>query len=297
MAASAPREKLSVPYPLVRVIHRTVEKDYRGPVFVWDIDKTYLDTRFSQLRHALKIPFELGVDKKALPGMVELLHGLREGASGRGHHPLYFVSASPWQLGRSIEKKMLLDGVEYDGIYYKNPLRAAWEGGTEQFREQVAYKLSALFLLYQSLPGNATLHLFGDDAEKDALIYCLFADTAAGRLRGRPLHDTLLALGIRHEYASALQSLAAILPVREAAGEICIHLVRVPDGSSLAEFDTRVTGFGSAGAVARKLALEGLLAQRALARIENLIGNGNTVQGTSPSNPQGYRTPAKYLVL
>src|SRR4051812_48106233 len=101
---------------MVRVIDRVPEAGARGAGFVWDIDKTYLDTRFSQLKGLAGIPFEFGIDKRALPGTVELPRGLRDGPTGREHRPLYFVSASPPQIAPAIERKMLLDGVEWDGI-------------------------------------------------------------------------------------------------------------------------------------------------------------------------------------
>src|SRR5687767_10422110 len=102
---------------------RRIPSDYRGDVLVWDIDKTYLDTRFSSWRGLAAIPFELAIDKEALPGAVPLLRALRRGPGDRtALVPLYFVSGSPPQLRRVIERKMILDGVEFDGITFKDQL-------------------------------------------------------------------------------------------------------------------------------------------------------------------------------
>lgn len=202
----AERERLKFPYPMLRIMERELSPDYAGPVFVWDIDKTYLETRFSQLKHLVRIPFELGIDKRAVPGTIELLHGLREGRTGREHRPLFFVSASPPVLDAPIRRKMLIDGVEYDGVSYKDWPRLILRRELSQVREQVGYKLAALLMLFRDLPPGCRFHVFGDDAEKDALAFALFADVTGGRVRGRALHDTLVAGGTAHHYAEAVTS-------------------------------------------------------------------------------------------
>lgn len=83
-------------YPLRINDERVLPDGYDGPVYVWDIDKTYLSTHFSSLHGLARIPLEFAVDKVAIPGMPELLRGLRKGAGPHyAGHPLYFVSASP----------------------------------------------------------------------------------------------------------------------------------------------------------------------------------------------------------
>src|SRR5512137_2840607 len=116
---SARRETDACLYPLERLNERELPRSYRGPVFLWDIDKTYLDTRFSKLKDLLSTALEFAIDKQALPGTVELLRGIRQGRSGRELQPLYFISASPRQMLRVLAKKMTIDGVAYDGITLK----------------------------------------------------------------------------------------------------------------------------------------------------------------------------------
>ena len=278
---------------MLRIVHRELPPDYVGPVFVWDIDKTYLDTRFSQLKGLLRIPFEFAVDKREIPGTRELLVGLRSGPSGREHLPLFFVSASPYQIRRSVEKKMLLDGVEFDGITFKDPLKALRRGQFDQLKHQAAFKLSALMLLVQELPAGAKLYLFGDDAEADALIYCLLADITAGRLAGAGLAKALLGLGVRTEYAGHLTSLADELPVREALAGIYVHLVRYPSGESIREFSTRVVGYDTVCAAAAHLAGLGLLSAQALSAVQAVASPGEPVFGEV--SPTALWTPEEYL--
>ena len=54
-------------YPLAVFNDRDLPRDYAGPVFVWDVDKTYLSTRFSSSSGLARIPIEFSVDKVAIP--------------------------------------------------------------------------------------------------------------------------------------------------------------------------------------------------------------------------------------
>lgn len=285
-------EAIRAPFPLVRKLHRSLPPDYEGPAYVWDIDKTWLDTRFSQLRGMLKIPFEFAVDKHAIPGATALLHALRDGPTGREHRPLYFITASPPFIRKAIERKMLLDGIEFDGILYKDQLEVFRRRHFDSLREHTAFKLSGLLLLARSFPARTEIHLFGDDAERDPLIYCLFADICAGRLRDESLRATLVHLGVRASYAEDVAILAGELPARERVRGVYIHLVRDPSGGTLREYDARVVGYPSTGAVAGRLLAQGLIGEAARARVE---GGGEVVVGPAAVPVEGRWTPAGSL--
>src|SRR5689334_25293938 len=100
---------------LQRSNHRHLAADYAGDVLLWDIDKTYLDTRFSSARGLLAIPFEFAIDKRALPGTVALLRALRRGPHEEsGVVPVYFVFGSAPQLRSVVGRKVALDAVGLD---------------------------------------------------------------------------------------------------------------------------------------------------------------------------------------
>ena len=284
-------ESISAPFPMVRKLQRTLAPDYQGPAYIWDIDKTWLDTRFSQLKGMLKIPFEFAVDKQALPGTTALLHALRQGASGREHRPLYFITASPPFIRMAIERKMLIDGIEFDGISYKDQVEVFRRRHFDSLREHTAFKLSALLLLARAFPAGTDVHLFGDDAERDAQIYCLFADIAAGRLRDDALRQTLIAMGVRTSYADAVVDLAAELEPRERVAGIYINLVRDPSGARIAGYDDRVLGYPNAGAIARVLCERGLIDARGRDKVD---GGGEVVPGRAALDPQGWWSPAEH---
>ena len=285
-------EVVRTPFPMVRKVQRSLPPDYEGPVYTWDIDKTWLDTRISQVKGMLKIPFEFAIDKRALPGTTALLHALREGPSGREHRPLFFITASPPLIRKAIERKMLIDGIEFDGITYKDQVEVFRRREFAALREHTAFKLGALLLLARTFPPGAKIYMFGDDAERDPWIYCMFADICAGRLRDDKLVETQLEMGVLDHYARDVAALAQDLPVLERVHGIHINLVREPDGSRVAEYDDRVVGYPSAYAAAQVLCERGLISARGRDRVE---GQGEVVRGQAPRDPEGWWTPRSKL--
>ncbi len=226
-------------YPLDRTQERIFPPDFSGRIYVWDIDKTYLASDIDSLRGLLAIPLEFAVDKRNVAGTPALLRALRRGTADEGltdANPIYFVSASPPQLRSVIERKMLLDGVEYDGITFKDQLWLARRAKFGKLREQIGYKLSALLLNRMELPADCVETLFGDDSEADGLIYSMYADIVAGRLRGEQLQRTLLKRGVRAEDAAYVRDLADEVPAREMVGRVYINLENKSDPSRFADF-------------------------------------------------------------
>src|SRR5947207_15272997 len=76
----------------------------------WDLDKTYLRSEFSTLRQLLRTAFERAEDKVEVPGVAELIKALRAAADRQGRTALiYFLSASPPQIGKAIRAKLAPD--------------------------------------------------------------------------------------------------------------------------------------------------------------------------------------------
>ena len=212
--------------PMELTNDRTFAPDFSGPLTVSDIDGTYLQTDLSSMAGMLAIPFEFAIDKVAVPGAVPLYRGLRHGVAERSAlHPLYFVSASPPQLRRVIERKMTLDGVEFDGIAFKDQLRMLFGRRVREITHQVAYKMAALLRYRAMLPASTSWTLFGDDLEADGDIFALFADACAG-LRGPDLAHVLQSLGTRPDAAVWVASLADALPPGDPVQAVHIRLAR-----------------------------------------------------------------------
>lgn len=215
---------------LQRSNDRRLPETYRGDVLIWDIDKTYLDTRFSSWRGLAAIPFELAIDKEAIPGSVPLLRALRRGAGEKSALvPLYFVSGSPPQLRSTIERKMTLDGVDFDGITFKDQVRLFRSGRFRAIKAQVGYKLLALLLYRQELPQDTRWSLFGDDVESDAETFLLFGEVCAG-IRGAELEARLLGHHVEAPERRAILELTATLPIGpDPVEHAYIHLTEKSD--------------------------------------------------------------------
>jgi hypothetical protein len=154
----------------------------------WDLDKTYLRSEFETLRQLLRTAFERPDQKVDVPGVAELIRGVKRTAERHGRRALvYFVSASPPQIGRAIRAKLALDGVPYDGIVFKNQLEHLKRGKFRNLREHVGFKLVELLRGRLAAPPDARELLFGDDWESDSLIYAPYADVLAGHLQAEPL--------------------------------------------------------------------------------------------------------------
>ena len=212
-------------YPLQIDDQRTLPEGYDGPVFVWDIDKTYLSTHFSSLQGLSRIPLEFAVDKQAIAGMPEVLRGIRRGPGpGYGCVPLYFVTASPPQLRGVLEHKMILDGVEFDGITFKNWWKIMKRGRPKRLLDQVGFKVCALLEGRQRRP-LATEYLFGDDAESDADAFALYARLVHKEISSGEAADRMAEAGMREDNRRCALALLDRLPSKRGkVGRIFIHL-------------------------------------------------------------------------
>ena len=200
------------------------ESDPRLPAqiaFRLDLDKTYLATRFESLRGLLKIPFEEAADKQHLPGVPELVQSLRRVAQSQKLEPqVFFLSASPPQLGKVIREKLANDGVAVDGIVFKDQLRNLVRGHWRSLREQIGYKL--VELLESRVTGDRppTEVMFGDDWESDPVIYSLYADVLNGRLGATALNGYLGRLGVGRRQRGRILDAVNTLAVPESGGEV-----------------------------------------------------------------------------
>lgn len=156
---------------------------YDGLVCTFDLDKTYLDTRFESFRKLVRIPFEKAEHKKNIPGVAAVVRELRRGPkTSQPPVPIYFISGSPEGMHKVVTEKLKLDGVGFDGILFKN-----WRSAVRKFQfkkiiDKIGFKLAALIYARSVFPLKAQELLFGDDSEYDATIYSLYSDIVSGQL-------------------------------------------------------------------------------------------------------------------
>lgn len=222
-------------YPLQVDDQRTLPDGYTGPVFIWDIDKTYLSTNFSSLQGLSRIPLEFAVDKQAIAGMPECLRGIRRGPGpGYGCVPLYFVSASPPQLRGVLEHKMILDGVEFDGITFKDWWQIMKKGRPKRILDQVGFKVCALLEGRQRRP-LAMEYLFGDDAESDADAFSLYAGLVHEGMSYGEARDRIADTGMREDNQRCALALLDRLP--EKRGKVKKVFIHLETGTPPEQYD------------------------------------------------------------
>ncbi|MFW6335714.1 MAG: phosphatase domain-containing protein [Phycisphaeraceae bacterium] len=193
-------------------------------IFRWDLDKTYLRTEFDTVRDLIRTAFQAPEEKVNVPGAVALLRELtREDEAGRSL--VTFISGSPSQMRKTLEKKFELDGIRPDAFILKPTLRHILRGRFRAVRGQVGYKLDALLRLRQRAP-SAPETLFGDDAEQDAFIYSLYADLVAGRVDREQLVEILEEAQVYESTAETILTRFEQMHIDDTVDRIFIHLDR-----------------------------------------------------------------------
>jgi len=202
--------------------------------FRWDLDKTYLRTEFDSLADLARNAMQDATDKQAYPGATALLRALNQ----EGHR-ICIVSGSPTQMRQVLAAKLTLDGIDYDEFVLKNNLKNILRGRFRSLRAQIPYKLPAML---QSRVGAAATNetLFGDDAEADAIIYCLYADLLAGRVGLGDLERVLTASRAYEDDAARILDLARRVPKADAVRRMFIHLDRRSPPSGFHRFGGRL---------------------------------------------------------
>ncbi len=260
---------------ILRRAKRPIREMPRVVIFRWDLDKTYLKSEFESLRELVRIPFEKPEDKVAVPGVVPLIRGLRDVAAQAGREArIYFMSASPPQIAKAIKEKLALDGIEYDGIVFKNQLQHLVRGKFRNLREHIGFKLTELLKSRAQMPPDSEEILFGDDWESDPLIYSFYADILAKRLAPGDLDSVLKTIGVDPQLIDEAKELAAAARREEVVAKIYINLERRTPPAHFRLFGTRLVPTYNYFQTAACLFDDGYLTLPALAQVaENLISN------------------------
>jgi len=194
----------------------------------WDLDKTYLRTEFDTLRDLVKTALERPDEKRTNPGASTLLREMvRAGIS------VHILSGSPEQMRRRLEDKLRLDGIQWDSFTLKPNLQNLLRLRLRAVKDQLGFKLPALLQARLKAtpvslgdPGIRHESLFGDDAEADAFVYSLYADTLAGKLDP----DLLVAVcekgRVYPDVVETIVDAARQLEQAPAVERILIHLER-----------------------------------------------------------------------
>lgn len=240
-------------------------------VYRWDLDKTYLHTDFSTIQGLLTAAVESAQRRRTIPGMRALLSGLSQTFEAR----VVVVSGSPTWLRRRILSMFQLHGIRCDRLVLKDFGAAVRRGRLRTLSAQVPFKLRAHLetRLWLAAQGEAVPEIcFGDDAEVDALVYCLYADVCARRVPPARLARILEVCGAYPDEIAAILERAGLVAESEPVRRIFIHLEGNSPPSRYGAYLGRVTPTFNALQIALNLASEGLADDRILTAVaEELV--------------------------
>jgi len=202
-------------------------------VFRWDLDKTYLATDFDSLKDLVKTALASAEERQNIPGTAALMRELRVGPDGERNR-VHVVSGSPRQMRRVLERKLHLDGDDIDSLTLKPNLGNALRLRFRALRDQLGYKLPAILESRVSLGIGMGETCFGDDAEMDGLVYRLYADICAHRVKGPQLEAVISAARLYPDQAQRIRAAARVLEPHDPVQRILIHL---DTGSPTARFE------------------------------------------------------------
>lgn len=210
-------------YQIWKLVNQRVFIDDIGfchPVqIICDIDKTYLETKFESLAMMAKIAFESSEDKITVQGAEVLISWLRWGVPSDLTDftvdqvvPLHFVSSSPPQLRKTLEEKLMLDGLLWSTDTFKDQAYNIFRGKFKLLKHQVPYKVAAILSLISQMKDDCHLLLIGDNAESDPMIYQSIALFLGGYISQVEFIRILGGLGVKKEYVSDILDRVGVLP-------------------------------------------------------------------------------------
>jgi hypothetical protein len=220
-----------------------LEKTYEE-VFVWDLDKTYLDSSWGSLKELWQTALEKAGQKRNIPGTGSLVRALKtswqEERGAQRQFPIYFVTASPPQMESKIREKLDLDEILPLGAFFKDNLKNLKPKRFWRLTQQVGFKLQSLLQLRTRLKEDVRQVLWGDDSESDAVIYSLYSDICARRWSEKDLLDILRGLHVVGEQTDTILMLQEKIPVNDPVEKVYINLATDTDPDYYLKFGWRM---------------------------------------------------------
>ena len=247
-------------------------------MFVWDLDKTYLDTSWGSVRELWQTAMEKAFQKRNIPGTASLVMALKdawhENGSGPAAFPIYFITASPPQMEAKIRQKLEIDQILPLGCFYKDNLKNLRPKRLWRLTQQVGFKIQALLQLRVRLNDDVRQVLWGDDSESDATIYSLYSDICARRWSEKDLLAILRGLRVTGEQSETILDLQDSIPVVDPVEKIYINLATDTDPEYYLKYGRRMVPTNNSFQVALDLFQDGRLHQEQIVRVaQDMIMN------------------------
>lgn len=210
----------------------------------WDLDKTYLRSRFDTLSDLVSSALEKVEQKRTVPGATEVLREL-----GRGGGRVHILSGSPRQFRSRLTEKLRLDGVNWDELTLKPNLSNLLRMRLHALRDQLGYKLPELLEARardEARFGSGLRMrevLVGDDSESDAFVYSLYADLSLGDVPQHELERVLEAGNLGERTIARCKQALSRLRHDGAIECILIHLDGQTPPSLFTRYGARLVPF------------------------------------------------------
>ncbi len=243
--------------------------------YIWDLDKTYLDTQLGSFKELWRTATEKASQKKNIPGTAELVSSLKlawtekhqTDALKAKNFPLFFITASPPQLEDKIGKKFEIDGIKPFGVFCKDNLQNLRPRRLWRLSKHVGYKLQALLQMRSYMADDASLFLFGDDGESDSIIYALFSDLCARRLNSEEFRKILTHFDVLDDQVDQLLRLQELVPKNDPVKKIYINLAEDTDADYYLKFGRRCLPTYNSFQMAVDLFQDGHMATKYVAQV------------------------------
>jgi hypothetical protein len=186
-----------------------------------------------------------------------------------------------------LAAKLALDGITYDEFVLKDNLRNILRGRLRALRAQIPYKLPKLLESRCGSPPAPAETLFGDDAEADAIVYCLYADLLAGRVPVADLERILEAARAYPDEIAHTMDLAHRTPKGPVVKRILIHLDRRSPPQGFRRYGSRLVPIYNYFQAALVLYADGVLTARQVIFVAiEMIDSGQFELGTLANSMQ-----------
>ncbi len=220
-----------------------VTKGDPSEIYVWDLDKTYLDTSWHTPSELIRTIFEKSFQKRNVPGTAILVASVKENwmvQHGDEHFPLFFITASPPQMEVKIKEKLEIDEIVPEGIFFKDNLRNLHPSRWRRLTQQVGFKVQALMQLRCKFSNEITQVLWGDDSETDATIYSLYSDICSRRWPEAELVKLLKHFGVTRAQLDTILDLQDQCLEHDPVEKVYINLAVDTDPEYYLKFGRRI---------------------------------------------------------
>ncbi len=232
-------------------------------IYRWDLDKTYLKTEFETVKGLVRTAFQSAEEKESVPGAPSLLKELQKDEG----NSVYFISGSPKQMRKVLEQKLRIDGINWTELVLKPNLQNLLHGRFHALKEQIGYKLPVLLEDRMKSGQNSREVLFGDDAESDAYIYSLYADTIAGKVNEGTIGEIMDLAHVPTVNKKKSVHVVRHLEFSDAVGRIFIYLEKRSPPKGFDIYGSRVVPIYNYFQAVLVLYTEGLMKMTSVIRI------------------------------